>query len=276
VKTQKIDADRPLRVERMTGLARDQVDDLVRMTLAAGTWPPGRRQALDPYRAVVVVLLFWRHNLSRELPAELSGCSQPTVSRLIARLTPVLTKLLTPLAEQVEARELRSTVRVDGFLAPTGDRRQDTYTSGMYSGKRHRCGFNVRVVASWRGRLVCTGTPMPGPMHDARAFRESGLAAKFTGRLHTDGGPGGIGDTAYHGTGLLVPQRRPKHEQLTAHARDYNQVIASRRACVERTIAHLKNWRILATGYRGILDRFPATLDVITKLEIYRTSSTII
>lgn len=73
----------------MTGLARDQVDDLVRMTHAAGTWPPGRRQALDPYRAVVVVLLFWRHNLPQEVIGELSGCSQPTVSRLIARLTPV-------------------------------------------------------------------------------------------------------------------------------------------------------------------------------------------
>jgi hypothetical protein len=206
----------------------------------------------------------------------LSGCSQPTVSRLIARSTPVLTELLTPLAEQVEARGLRSTVRVGGFLAPTGDRRRDTYTSGMYSGKRHRCGFNVQAVASSRGRLVCTGDPMPGSMHDAKAFRESGLAAKFTGRLHTDGGPGGIGDTAYQGTGLLVPERGPKHEQFTGHARDFNHLIASRRACVERTIAHLKNWKILATGYRGILGRFPATLDVITKLETYRTSSNII
>lgn len=32
---------------------------------------------------------------------------------------PGLTKLLTPLAEQVETKELRPTVRVDGFL-PTG------------------------------------------------------------------------------------------------------------------------------------------------------------
>jgi hypothetical protein len=61
------------------------------------------------------------------------------VSRLITRLTPVVTKVLTANAEQVAARDLRSTVRVDGFVAPTGDRRKGTYTSGMYSGKRHRC-----------------------------------------------------------------------------------------------------------------------------------------
>jgi hypothetical protein len=41
---------------------------------------------------------------------------------------------------------------------------------------------------------------------------------------------------------------------------------------VERVVAHLKNWRLLATGYRGLLERFPLLLDTIVKLEIYRTS----
>ena len=57
-------------------------------------------------------------------------------------------------------------MRVDGFLASTGDRRKDTYTSGMYSGKRHRCGFNIQVVGSFNGTLVLTGKPQPGAMHD--------------------------------------------------------------------------------------------------------------
>lgn len=78
---------------------------------------------------MLVVLLYLRHNLAQALLAELFDCSQPTVSRLISRLTPAITTVLTPNAEQVAARGLRSTVRVDGFLAPTGDRRKDTYTS---------------------------------------------------------------------------------------------------------------------------------------------------
>jgi hypothetical protein len=53
---------------------------------------------------------------------------------------------------------------------------------------------------------------------------------------------------------------------------DYNRMIASHRASVERVIAHLQNWRLLATGYHGLLDRFPTFLDTITKLEIYRIS----
>jgi hypothetical protein len=69
-----------------------------------------------------------------------------------------------------------------------------------------------------------------------------------------------------------VPDRKPNGQSLTTSAHEFNKLIASQRASVERVIAHMKNWRLLATGYRGMLDRFPAYLDAITKLEIYRTS----
>jgi transposase len=258
----------------MTGLTCDQVDDLVRRVAAHGLWPLHRRRALDPRQAVVAVLLYLRHNLSQPLLAELFSCSQPTISRLVTGLLPVLTEVLAQSTQARAERELRSTVRVDGFLVPIGDRRTNTYTSGMYSGKSHRCGFNVQVVATWNGRLVMTGRPQPGAMHDARAFRESGLAALFNGRMHTDGGPGGFADTAYTGTGLMVPKRRTGTDPLNTEIRAFNKAIASRRASVERAIAHLKNWKILATGYRRLLTNFPATLAAVTALEIYRTSTT--
>ncbi len=146
----------------MTGLVDDQVSDLVARVASHGLWRLRRRRALDAHRSVTVVLLYLRHNLSQPVLAELFGCSQPTISRLITQLLPLLTEVLTPIAQATAEHELRSTVRVDGFLVPIGDRRKDTYTSGMYSGKGHRCGFNVQVVASWHGRLVMTGKPQPG------------------------------------------------------------------------------------------------------------------
>jgi hypothetical protein len=257
----------------MTGLTSDQVDGLVTAVLAHGLWPSRRHRALDPHQSVTVVLLYLRHNMSQPLLAELFDCSQSTISRLIGLLLPVLTKILTTTTATRAERELRSTVRVDGFLVPIGDRRENTYTSGMYSGKRHRCGFNVQVVASGYGRLILTGRPQPGAMHDARAWRESGLAAQFAGRMHTDGGPGGFADTAYRGTGLMIPKRRTGTFPLSTSIREYNKAIASRRACVERVIAHLKNWKILATGYRRLLTNFEVTLTAVVALEIYRTST---
>lgn len=142
----------------------------------------------------------------------------------------------------------------------------------MYSGKRHHCGFNIQVVGSADGRLVLVGDPQPGKMHDAKAWKESGLAARFAGRLLADGGPGGFADTAYSATGLTTPRRKAAGQQRTESETEFNRAIASRRASVERVIAHLKNWKLLATGYRGLLDRFPIFLDTIVKLEIHRTS----
>lgn len=256
----------------MAGLSREQVDQLVIEVYAAGGIDPGRRRVVGPYRTVLMVLLYLRQNLSQALIGELSGCSQPTVSRWIGRLAPIITTILEPVAVHRAERELRSTVRIDGFLAPTGDRRENTYTAGMYSGKRHRCGFNIQVVSSAYGRLVLVGDAQPGAMHDARAWRESGLAAKFTGRLYVDGGPGGFADTAYAATGLTTPRRKTPGQERSESEVEFNRAIASRRASVERVIAHVKNWKLLATGYRGLLDRFPIFLDTIVKLEIYRTS----
>ncbi len=107
--------------------------------------------------------------------------------------------MLTHNAEHTAAQALRSTVRVDGFSALTGDRRQNTHTAGMYSGKWHRRGFNVQVVGSAYGRLIMVDDPQPGAKHDAKAWHTSGLVACLTGQLPLDNGPGGFADTAFTG-----------------------------------------------------------------------------
>jgi len=64
----------------MAGLSSDQVDRLVIAVYAHGSLDPARRRVVGPYRAVLGVLIYLRHNLSQALVAELFGCSQPTVS----------------------------------------------------------------------------------------------------------------------------------------------------------------------------------------------------
>lgn len=59
--------------------------------------------------------------------------------------------LLTPLAEQVAARELASTVRVDGFLARTGDQRLREYNEGMLTAVRPRAAMNAGSSTSREG-----------------------------------------------------------------------------------------------------------------------------
>lgn len=49
-----------------------------------------------------------------------------------------------------------------------------------------------------------------------------------------------------------------------------NKTISGRRSAVERSIAHLKNWRIPATGYRSRLTELPNIIRIVARLEFYR------
>ncbi|MEY9988443.1 hypothetical protein ABIE67_000475 [Streptomyces sp. V4I8] len=50
----------------------------------------------------------------------------------------------------------------------------------------------------------------------------------------------------------------------------FNQSIGKLRVAVERAIAHLKDWKVLATRYRGPLTRFPLVAKTVTALAFYK------
>jgi DDE superfamily endonuclease/Helix-turn-helix of DDE superfamily endonuclease len=219
------------------------------------------------FRAVVLTLFLMRRNESQAVAGELFGCSQATVSRVARRLRPLLSQATAELAEQIRVQAKRSAVLVDGFLAPTGER---AGVAGMFSGKRHAAGFNIQAVANLDGRLVDTGFPVPGARHDSKALAESGIAGRWAAHLRP-GGPGMLADLGYLGTAATTGTRKPRSRDLTEVQRACNNAINSARAAVERAIAHLVNWKVLDTGWRGPLTDFPEVLRTVTGLEIYRT-----
>jgi hypothetical protein len=269
--TKEIIEGQPPRCQAMTGLPSDQVAELVTAVygLLGGVWQPvrGRRRVLGLYRAVVLTLFLMRRNESQAVAGEVFGCSQATVSRVTRLLRPLLGQATAGLAAKVREQAQRSAVLVDGFLAPTGER---TGVAGMFSGKRHAAGFNVQAVADLDGHLIDTGMPCPGARHDSKALTDSGIAERWSRHLQP-GGPGMIADLGYLGTAAITGTRKPRGRDLTDVQRACNSSLNRLRAAVERSIAHLVNWKVLDTGWRGRLTDFPEVLRTVTDLEIYRT-----
>jgi hypothetical protein len=79
-----------------------------------------------------------------------------------------------------------------------------------------------------------------------------------------------LADGGYQGTGLITPSKKPPNGDLTDEQRHYNYSLNRLRAAVERAIAHLKNWKILKTGYRRIMTDFPDVLRTVTAMEVFR------
>ena len=81
------------------------------------------------------------------------------------------------------------------------------------------------------------GGPYPGSMHDVAALDASGP-------LEGMDPSGWIGDKGYVGRGMITPHKKPPNGELSEAAKEENKSVNRIRQVVERTIAHIKSWRI--------------------------------
>ncbi|MFE5948689.1 transposase family protein [Streptomyces sp. NPDC056480] len=250
-----------------TGLETDQLDWLVtrvHRVLAEDPDPPvapERMCALGLYMSVVLVLFLLRQNPVQEAAAELFGVSRATVSRRWTALLSVVERGLAghvPDPAEVSAGRV---VLIGGTLVTTWDWVSEG--TRMFSGKDRDTGFNLQVAATPAGDLLAVSSPVPGSRHDMHAWRESGFAEVFGDRDT-------MGDLGYLGSGMLTARRKPPGQERPAGDKAYNQSISGLRAAVERAIAHLKDWKILATRYHGPLGAFPLVAKTITALSFTR------
>jgi hypothetical protein len=250
-----------------TGLERDQLHGLVarvHQVLAEDPDPPvmpGRMWALGLYKSVVLVLFLLRQNVVQAAAAELFGVSQATVSRRWTALLPVVEKVLAGHVPDPAEASAGRIVLIDGTLVTTWDWAGEG--TSMFSGKHRDTGFNLQVAATLSGDLLAVSEPVPGARHDLYAWRQSHFPETFAERE-------GIGDLGYVGSGMLTARRKPPGQERPIGDKIYNQSISRLRAAVERAIAHLKDWKILATRYRGPLATFPLITKTIIALAFYK------
>lgn len=216
---------------------------------------------LGLYKQVQMVLVMLRQNLNQMAIGDLYGISQPTVSRIWRRMLPLIEEVTClhgiALEEAVRAR----VVLVDGTYIPTGNRTETGRTN--YSGKRHCQCLSVQVASDLDGTLLAVSEPVVGARHDAAAIEMTGWNAILTDADW-------IADGAYSATTATTPIRKPPGGELSDCHQQFNHQVSSLRCAVERCIGHLKNWKVLATGYRGRLRELPSIVNITTKLEFYR------
>jgi hypothetical protein len=256
---------RPSQVQTMTGLEYEQVlelEDQVEGYL--GGWHPerSRRREMELFDAVVATLFYYRHNCSQEVTGVVFGVSRSTIFRMVNALEePIAAVVDCEVPELVEVIAGRMIIP-DGTLIPTRNRAAHPE---LYSCKRHRSGAAVEILSD------TDGEPIAGSIHDVRAFRETGLAAVLTEHMNNNLV---VADLGYRGEPVLTPVRKPPKGELSPAQIDANRYLAGIRSAVQRCIAHLKNWKILATGYRRPLPKLALCLAAVAALEFYRLNWT--
>ena len=257
----------PMHYYSTTGMTEEQFDELAdRVSEVLVSHGLDERAFLLSFsRQLEVVLVMLRQNVTEMVAAELFGVSQSTVSRIKERIEPVVSEVLacmeTTLQEAGEGRVLV----VDGTFVPTGNRpgHGRDLEKENYSGKYRAQCVNIQVACLTDGSLVAVSDTVPGRRNDSAAL-------KITGWEKTLEDIDWVADTAYVGTNAVTPRKKPQGTTRTEADRMFNRSVSSIRSAVEHSIRHLKEWKILATGYRSRLSDLPGTIRTVTRLELYR------
>ncbi len=221
------------------------------------TWPP----ILGIFNSVVITLAYLRRNRVQAELGEAFGVSQPTISRAIASVTPLLGQILANYVPVAEDLDPSTQYIVDGTLLPCWSWRGH---QELYSGKHKTTGRNVQVACDLKGQLAWISDPIDGHRHDTAALQASGV-------LNTLNPNNWMGDKGYLGNDMITPIRKPQHRQLVDWEKKFNAAINQIRYMIERTIANLKTWRILHTDYRRPLKTFTQTISTVIALHFYKT-----
>ena len=78
---------------------------------------------------------------------------------------------------------------------------------------------------------------------------------------------GAIADKGDQGAAAITPIKKQPGGELAASDRQVNTQLPTIRVAVEWAIAHLKNWRLLATRYRSDLTRIDTDIQAVAGLQ---------
>jgi hypothetical protein len=214
----------------------------------------GRKHKLPLADRLLMLLVYYRTYVTHAFLGFLFGVDDSAVGRNINPLQPLLAGVFRIPERRVELtpEEVRE-LFFDSTECPT--RRPRRGQRRWYSGKKKRHTIKHQVVVVRRRKR-------PGPGRSPRRLRIAAVSRAFPGSAHDKRifdaarvrAPAGVrrcGDTAYLGTGLRTPARRPRGGRLTARQKAGNRRLARRRVVAEHGIGKMKVWKVAADRYRG-------------------------
>jgi hypothetical protein len=245
-----------------TGLDSDEIIDICTRIACAGIpeenkkWP----HRLGLFNSVAATLCYMRHNDPQAKIGEEFSVSQPTISRAIAVITPLLAECTREFAPTADGLDPEAQHIIDGTLLPCWSWKD---RPELYSGKQKATGVNVQVACSVYGRLSWISDPVSGNHHDSYCLRDSGVLLTMD--------PGNwIGDKGYVGNDMITPFKKPPGGELLDWQKEFNSGVNKIRWRIEQVISHFKNWKIMSTDYRRPFTTFAATISAVAGLHFYR------
>jgi hypothetical protein len=214
----------------------------------------GRKHALILADRLLMLLIYYRTYTTHAFLGFLFGVDDSAVGRNINPLQPLLAGIFRIPERRIklDPEDMRE-LFFDATERPT--RRPTEGQKEFYSGKKKRHTIKNQVVTARR-------TQPPGPGKKPQRLRIAAVSESFPGSVHdkkvydqtravTPPDARRTGDTAYIGTPLETPIRKPRGGELTEGQKERNRKVSRRRIVAEHGIGKMKVWRIASERYRN-------------------------
>ncbi len=220
---------------------------------------------LAPTDQILLTIIWLRQYPTHEVLGFLFAVSDSTVSRIIARVLPLLEAAGRATMRMPDpGRKKRRTfdalladlpelfVVLDSFEQAVQRPQPHSEADNWYSGKKKRHTIKSQVTVNGQTGEICEiSESVPGPTADITLLAESGVL----GRVPE--GVGKEGDKAYIGIGALpggqhgaTPRKKPRGKERSAEDTAYNKAFASRRIIVEHTIGRMRRYQAITAPDR--------------------------
>jgi hypothetical protein len=218
----------------------------------------GRKHSLVLADRLLMLLIYYRTYVTHAFLGFLFGLDDSAVGRNINPLQPLLAGIFRIPERRIELAEdeIRE-LFFDATERPT--RRPKRGQKEFYSGKKKRHTIKAQVVvvrkrkppgpdaSPRRLRIAAVSESHPGRVHDKKIYDAARVVAPADARR--------TGDTAYIGTGLGTPTRKPRGGELSDGQKAENRRLSRRRVAAEHGIGKMKVWRVASERYRSPVSR---------------------
>ena len=218
----------------------------------------GRKHALTLADRLLMLLIYYRTYTTHAFLGFLFGVDDSAVGRNINPLGPLLAGIFRIPERRIklDPEDIRE-LFFDATERPT--RRPEEGQREFYSGKKKRHTVRNQVVVVRRSkppgpgvkprkvRIAAVSGSFPGSVHDKKVYDRSRMVAPRDVKR--------TGDTAYIGTGLTTPARKPRGGELSDARKAENRKVSRRRVAAEHGIGKMKVWRVAAERYRNPVGR---------------------
>jgi hypothetical protein len=199
----------------------------------------GPKHKLPLSDRLLMLLIYYRTYVSHAFLGSLFGIDDSAVGRNINPLQPLLAGIFRIPERRVrlDPEDIRE-LFFDATERPT--RRPEVGRREFYSGKKKRHTIKTQVVVVRRTkppgagpkprkvRVAAVSESYPGSVHDERIYDRTRVVVPRDAKR--------TGDTAYIGTELVTPARKPRGGELTGGQKEANRAISRRRVAAEHGI----------------------------------------